>query len=222
MTNTWEKPFREKYKELRPLFSQALEKAEKLSNDKKQLKSLFPDNTPRVISRIKSEDSTVEKIKKKIPIENQFKSWIKKQEFKKILFDERGIGDLIGIRLIFPRVEDYDSVHNVFVTNYLVRGHKFKVAQGRDIKNRASGYTSIHSHVFVPLKQKGENYEIPLEIQLNSEMMNVWMEKQHELIYKSQEINLKTEQYLPELYSILADLTGLLEKMIFLPDKYRK
>ena len=221
MTDTWGKPFREKYKELLPLFSRALEKAEKLSKDE-SLKKLFPDNTPRVISRIKSVDSTVEKIKRKIPTGDQFETWITKQEFEKILFDERGIGDFIGIRLIFPRVEDYGSVHDTFVTNYLVRDHKFKVTHGRDIKNRTSGYTSVHSHVLVPFKQKGKNYEIPLELQLNSEMMNVWMEKQHELIYKAQEINLKTEQYLPELYSILADLTGLLEKMIFLPDKYRK
>ena len=126
------------------------------------------------------------------------------------------------MRLIFPHIEDYDLVHDTFVTNYLVRLHKFRVSQGRDVKNRASGYTSIHSHVLVPLKQEGKNYAIPLEIQLNSEMMNVWMEKQHELIYKAQEINLRTGQYLPEPYSILAELTGLLEKIIFLPDKYHK
>jgi len=225
VTEIWEEELRKKYNELLPIFNKALGKADKLFNGS-QLDNLFPDNEPRVISRIKSEDHTVEKVEKKINSEEEFKNWIKNKEFENILFDQNGIGDLIGMRLIFPHIDDYDSIQNTiqdnFITNYLVREHGFKVSQGRDVKNRTSGYTSIHSHVLIPLTYRGKNYEVPLEIQLNSEMMNVWMEKQHDLIYKAQNIDLKAEQYLPDLYAILADVTHLIEKIIFLPDMYHK
>lgn len=213
------------YRELLPIFQRALDKVLKLSN-KNNLKQIFPDTTPRVIGRIKSEESALQKILRKINTDVEFSKiagqWIKNEDYKELFINENGIGDVVGIRLIFPYIIDYDDIIDKYVTNFLVREHKFSVIKGRDVKNKPSGYVSTHSHVWVPVTYERKKFRVPLEIQITSEMANAWMEKQHELIYKSQNIDLNTYEYLKELYSMLGDMTRLLESIIFLPDKHKK
>lgn len=203
------------------MFSLALQRVEKDCSVDKLLK-VFPEYTPRVKSRMKSVDSTVDKVKRKIKTEPDFIRWIRDQNYKEILLNQDGIGDYIGIRLIFPYISDFEAIIDQFISNYLVKNKNYEIIKGRDEKKRDSGYYALHSHVFVPFNYKKKQYKIPLEIQITSEMRDVWMEVQHRLIYKNENIEDKDTKYLEELYAALADLIGSLEIIIFLPEKYGK
>lgn len=205
------------YEDSFELFTSALQLVES-SCDEIVLSNLFPNNVPRLVSRMKSPKSIMEKVKAKIGTEQDFKKWITNSDFKSILFDNKGIGDTIGIRLIFPYVNNYDSMIDIFVSNYLVREKGYRVIKRKDVKSRKSGYNSVHSHVMVPIKYKGITNDVPLEIQITSEMRNVWMEVQHNLLYKNKEESILNKKYLEELYSILSSIIDSAGKITFLAE----
>ena len=155
----WEKPLRSEYRKNVDIFNNALQVVEKVCQ-RTALENLFPKNTPRLISRMKSEDGVVEIVKRKFKNNDIFKKWIGAKNFTAILFDDSGIGDLIGMGLIFTHVDDYDTIVDKFVSNFLVGKNKCQIIKGRDIKNRESGYKAIHSHVFVPIEHKGKSYKV--------------------------------------------------------------
>ncbi len=139
---------------------EVIRKYRKIHNDR--------DPIEYIISRIKSEESMIEKLKRKgleVNLENALTK----------------IHDAAGIRIICPFADDvYDIV------KMIKKYDDIKVIKEKDyIKNpKENGYRSYHLILKVPLNIAGVVHKIFLEVQIRTIAMDFWASLEHQMKYK--------------------------------------
>ncbi|HSH69813.1 MAG TPA: hypothetical protein VK997_07835, partial [Deferrisomatales bacterium] len=120
--------------------------------------------------------------------------------------EEAGIGDMLGVRIICPFLDDLDEVEQALRRQLPIREVERK---GEDHSFREFGYDSIH----LQLDLAGETipHELPgvlpvCEIQLRTILQDAWAEVEHELIYKS-DWSIPTDKIKRKLAALNANLS---------------
>lgn len=121
-----------------------------------------------VKSRVKSEQSIVEKMKKKgLPLT--------------ISAMMGNIYDIAGIRVVCPFISDVYQVARMLLSQKDIN----LVTMKDYIKEpKPNGYRSLHLIVLVDVFFSEQMQQIPVEIQLRSIAMNCWASTEHQLRYK--------------------------------------
>ena len=148
-----------------------IRKYRKINNDR--------DPIEYIKSRIKSEESMKEKLKRK-GLEVNLGNALTK------------IHDAAGIRIICTFVDDiYDVVQMIKKYNDI------EIVKEKDyIKNpKENGYRSYHLVVKVPLNIAGEIHKVYLEIQIRTIAMDFWASLEHQMKYKK---NIQDQQMIVE------------------------
>ena len=139
-----------------------------------------------ITSRVKSEESTKEKLKrKKLPINLEI-------ALTKIY-------DVAGIRIICAYIDDVYTV-----VKMLKKFKDLKILKEKDyIKNpKPNGYRSYHIVFQVPLDIAGELHPVNIEIQIRTIAMDFWASLEHEMKYKK---NIKNQKMIVEELKRCAD-----------------
>ena len=124
----------------------------------------------------------------------------------------RPIGDLLGLRIICPFLEDIDALEKLIITSFEVVETERKSAQH---SFREFGYDSVHLSIrpgLKTLKTQLPGVRNVCEIQLRTILQDAWAEVEHELVYKS-DISLPKESIRRKLAALNASLT--LSDLIF-------
>jgi putative GTP pyrophosphokinase len=136
----------------------------------RQYKKVHNDRDPieYIFSRVKSEDSMKEKLKRKgfeVTLENALTK----------------IYDAAGIRIICSYIDDVYSV-----VEMLKKYSDLKLIKEKDyIKNpKENGYRSYHLVFEVPLDIAGEIHPVFIEIQIRTIAMDFWSNLEHQMKYK--------------------------------------
>lgn len=150
---------------------EVIRKYKKINNDR--------DPIEYIKSRIKSEDSMKEKLKRKgleVNLENALTK----------------IHDAAGIRIICTFVDDVYEI-----TKMIKEYDDIEIVREKDyIKNpKENGYRSYHLVIKVPLKISGEIHKVYLEIQIRTIAMDFWSSLEHQMKYKK---NIKNQQIIVE------------------------
>ena len=125
-----------------------------------------------ITSRVKTEESMKEKLKrKKLPI--NLETALTK------------IYDAAGIRIICAYIDDVYTV-----VKMLKKFKDLKILKEKDyIKNpKKSGYTSLHLIVEVPVETELGKVYVKAEIQIRTMAMDFWASLEHELKYKNNNV----------------------------------
>ena len=130
-----------------------------------------------VLSRIKSEDSMKEKLKRKnleVTLDNALKK----------------IYDAAGMRIICAYIDDVYSV-----VSMLKRYKDLKVVNEKDyIKNpKPNGYRSYHIIFELTLDLAGEEKKVFVEVQIRTIAMDFWSNLEHQMKYKR---NIKNQEFI--------------------------
>ncbi len=139
-----------------------------------------------IVTRVKSEDSMKEKLKRKkldVTLENALTK----------------IYDAAGVRIICAYIDD------VYTVAEMLKKYKdLKVIKEKDyIKHpKANGYRSYHIVFELPLDLAGEIKPIFVEIQIRTIAMDFWSNLEHEMRYKK---NIKNQQLIGEELRRCAD-----------------
>ena len=139
-----------------------------------------------ITSRVKSEESMKEKLKrKKLPI--NLETALTK------------IYDAAGIRIICAYIDDVYTV-----VKMLKKFKDLKILKEKDyIKNpKSNGYRSYHIVFQVPLDIAGELHPVNIEIQIRTIAMDFWASLEHEMKYKK---NIKNQKMIVEELKRCAD-----------------
>ena len=139
-----------------------------------------------ITSRVKTEESMKEKLKrKKLPI--NLETALTK------------IYDAAGIRIICAYIDDVYTV-----VKMLKKFKDLKILKEKDyIKNpKSNGYRSYHIVFQVPLDIAGEVHPVNIEIQIRTIAMDFWASLEHEMKYKK---NIKNQKMIVEELKRCAD-----------------
>ena len=139
-----------------------------------------------ITSRVKTEESMKEKLKrKKLPI--NLETALTK------------IYDAAGIRIICAYIDDVYTV-----VKMLKKFKDLKILKEKDyIKNpKSNGYRSYHIVFQVPLDIAGELHPVNIEIQIRTIAMDFWASLEHEMKYKK---NIKDPKMIVEELKRCAD-----------------
>ncbi len=157
-----------------------------------------------VKGRVKSEQSIVEKMKKKgLPMT--------------ISAMMNNIYDIAGVRVICPFISDVYQVARMLLSQKDINLVKMKDY----IKEpKPNGYRSLHLIVLVDVFFSEQMQKIPVEIQLRSIAMNCWASTEHQLRYKKDyELSDKMQQELKKCADLMAEadqiMQGLATEMKF-------
>lgn len=146
-------------------------------------------------SRIKSEESAIEKLEKK-GYEVNLKNFIKY------------VHDMIGIRIVCSFLSDVYSV-----VDMIKASKQFKIKEERDYikKPKDTGYMSYHLIVLVPIYLSNRVEYIPAEIQIRTIAMDFWASLDHKIQYKFEgKIPDKVKE---EMFNCSYDIKALDDKM---------
>ena len=139
-----------------------------------------------IVTRVKSEDSMKEKLRRKkleVTLENALTK----------------IYDAAGVRIICAYIDD------VYIVAEMLKKYKdLKVVKEKDyIKHpKSNGYRSYHIVFELPLDLAGEIKPIFVEIQIRTIAMDFWSNLEHEMRYKK---NIKNQQLIGEELTRCAD-----------------
>lgn len=139
-----------------------------------------------IITRVKSEESMKEKLKRKnLPVDLE-------TALTKIY-------DAAGIRIICAYIDDVYSI-----VKMLKKFSDLKILKEKDyIKNpKSNGYRSYHIVFQVPLDIAGEMHPVNVEIQIRTIAMDFWASLEHEMKYKR---NVKNQKMIEEELKRCAD-----------------
>ena len=139
-----------------------------------------------ITSRVKTEESTKEKLKRK-KLQVNLETALTK------------IYDVAGIRIICAYIDDVYSV-----VKMLKQFKDLKILKEKDyIKNpKSNGYRSYHIVFQVPLDIAGEVHPVNIEIQIRTIAMDFWASLEHEMKYKK---NIKNQKMIGEELKRCAD-----------------
>ena len=153
------------------LYENAMHKVEKQVNSiNDDYREIYKEDLiNHVVSRIKSPDSIVKKMKRK-GYELTYQSLVE------------NVQDIAGVRIICP------FKTNVFDVIDIIKGYdNFRVIKEKDYisKPKKTGYSSYHMIVEVPVEVDEIQVYATVEIQLRTMAMDFWATLEHELKYKS-------------------------------------
>ncbi len=139
-----------------------------------------------ITSRVKTEESTKEKLKRK-KLQVNLETALTK------------IYDVAGIRIICAYIDDVYSV-----VKMLKQFKDLKILKEKDyIKNpKPNGYRSYHIVFQVPLDIAGQMHPVNIEIQIRTIAMDFWASLEHEMKYKK---NIKNQKMIGEELKRCAD-----------------
>ena len=149
-----------------------------------------------VKGRVKSEQSIVEKMKKKgLPMT--------------ISAMMNNIYDIAGVRVICPFISDVYQVARMLLSQKDINLVKMKDY----IKEpKPNGYRSLHLIVLVDVFFSEQMQKIPVEIQLRSIAMNCWASTEHQLRYKKDyELSDKMQQELKKCADLMAEADQIMQ-----------
>lgn len=188
----------ENFKDIMYLYSQALKAMEQKINiikyDYEYLKEY--DSIDHVMSRIKSPESIINKMKKD-NLSLTYRNMIS------------NINDIAGIRIICPLKSDIFTIRK-----YIREFNDIIVIKEKDYAThpKESGYTSYHMIVQVPIYINNEENWIKIEIQIRSLAMDFWASLEHKIKYKPNgELN---DNVSKELVKCARDINKLDNKMV--------
>ncbi len=149
------------------------------------------DDFPFVRTRPKSLSLLIGKVHRKLDDgDKNVRNYVSEENLIENLFSNKsGISDLVGLRMIFLKFPNIEPIRVDFITNFLVGEHGFKTVVMDDRKSGGTGYKAIHFKLQFPEKYANIN----LEIQCMGIVQHLWMESEHNLLYK-QERSLSDEQ----------------------------
>ena len=153
------------------LYEKAMRKVEKhVSSINADYREIYKEDLiNHVVSRIKSPESIVKKMKRK-GYELTYQSLVE------------NVHDIAGVRVICP------FKTNVFDVVDIIKGYdNFRVIKEKDYisKPKKTGYSSYHMIVEVPVEIDDMEVFATVEIQLRTMAMDFWATLEHELKYKS-------------------------------------
>lgn len=153
------------------IYTLAMEEIEKRVNSiNDDYKDIFKEELiNHVISRIKTSDSIIKKMKRK-KYELTYKNLI---EY---------INDIAGVRVVCP----YKA--NVFeVVEIIKEFEDCRIIREKDYIThpKETGYSSYHIIIEVPVELNGIKLYTPVEIQIRTMAMDFWATLEHEIKYKS-------------------------------------
>lgn len=170
------------------LLNGAMSDIESKLNIIREMKKNQKDRDPisYVISRVKSEDSMKEKLKRKgykVTLENALTK----------------IHDAAGLRIICPYINDVYEVAEM-----LKKYKDMELVTEKDyIKNpKVNGYRSLHEIFLLSLDVAGKIEKIYVEIQIRTIAMDFWSSLEHEMKYKK---NIKNQKVIVEELRNCAD-----------------
>ena len=139
-----------------------------------------------ITSRVKTEESTKEKLKRK-KLQVNLETALTK------------IYDVAGIRIICAYIDDVYSV-----VKMLKQFKDLKILKEKDyIKNpKPNGFRSYHIVFQVPLDIAGQMHPVNIEIQIRTIAMDFWASLEHEMKYKK---NIKNQKMIGEELKRCAD-----------------
>lgn len=152
----------------------------------------------KVIARVKSKKSILNKMKKK-NIKYTYTSLID------------NISDIAGVRITCPVQEDI-----FFVKQIIEMIPNLKIIKEKDYINnpKKSGYSAYHLIVETPVTINGETVVMKVEIQIRTIAMDFWAEMEHDIRYKPQKsISLFDSKKLTWYAKILEKLQGKIVKI---------
>lgn len=170
------------------LLNGAISDIESKLNIIREMKKVQKDRDPisYITTRVKSEDSMKEKLKRRgyeVTLENALTK----------------IHDAAGMRIICPYINDvYD------VANMLKKYNDMELVTEKDyIKNpKSNGYRSLHEIFLLSLDVAGKVEKIYVEIQIRTIAMDFWSSLEHEMKYKK---NIKNQEAIVEELRNCAD-----------------
>lgn len=134
------------------------------SNDRNPIESIK--------SRIKSQESIIEKMKKKgLPLS--------------VNALVENIQDIAGVRVVCPFIEDV-----YYVAKMLMRQKDVEVVNVKDYIKfpKENGYRSLHMIINVEVTFSEQVQKIPVEVQIRTIAMNFWASTEHQLRYKKDRV----------------------------------
>lgn len=133
--------------------------------------------------------------------------------------------DIAGIRIIVPFQDDIYTVRNA-----LIRQPSMTVVEERDYVRapKENGYRSLHLIVNMEIYFMSTSAQIPVEIQIRSQAMDLWASLEHSLHYKNassspeaMEKFQKAAEMLADFDSMVMDLRNYAEERKAVEDKGR-
>lgn len=150
----------------------------------------------------------VEHIKSRIKSEKSIREKLKKKGYEYNVHNLRShVHDIVGIRIVCSFLSDvYDIV------NMIKNSEQFKLVAEKDyIENpKDSGYISYHLIVLVPVYLNDDTEYIEAEIQIRTIAMDFWASIDHKIQYKFAEAPKEVQD---ELYQCSLDIKALDNRM---------
>lgn len=155
-------------------------------------------------SRIKTEESALEKLKRK-GYPSDFNNMIEH------------VHDMVGVRLVCSFKSDVYDIVNIIKNSQLLT-----IKKEQDfIKNpKTTGYSSFHLNVMVPIYLKDNVEYIEAEIQIRTVAMDFWATLEHKIRYKFE--GTIPEEVSKELYNCSTEVKELDNKMYVLNEIMKK
>lgn len=146
-------------------------------------------NVIRKYMKINNTRDPIEYIKSRIKSENSMKEKLKRKNIEVNLENAlTKVYDAAGIRIICSFIDDVYKV-----VKMIKQYDDLEIIKEKDyIKNpKENGYRSYHLAIKVPIQITGEIYKVYLEIQIRTIAMDFWSSLEHEMKYKK---NVKDQQ----------------------------
>ena len=133
---------------------------------------------------------------------------------------ENEIHDIAGIRIVCSFFNDIKKVESL-----IEKDKDITIIKRKDyVTNpKASGYSSLHLLVTIPINLINKIENVEVEIQIRTIAMDMWASLEHKLFYKSTEqITNKTTVLMTKFSKEVRKIDNLMEKMIIESEKYNK
>lgn len=155
-------------------------------------------------SRIKTEESALEKLKRK-GYPSDFDNMIKH------------VHDMVGVRLVCSFKSDVYDIVNIIKNSKLLT---IKKEQDFIKSPKTTGYSSFHLNVMVPIYLNNNVEYIEAEIQIRTVAMDFWATLEHKIRYKFE--GTIPEDVSKELYNCSTEVKELDNKMFVLNEIMKK
>ena len=115
---------------------------------------------------------------------------------------ERGVNDIIGVRIVCSFLSDLETLKEVI--RGMEKAGELTIINEKDYVNnpKNSGYSSYHMIVKIPVMIRDEVIDIKTEIQIRTIAMDMSASMEHKLMYKKEKTNSIYADYLNENFEI--------------------
>lgn len=127
---------------------------------------------------------------------------------------ERGVNDIIGVRIVCSFLSDLETLKEVI--RGMEKAGELTIINEKDYVNnpKKSGYSSYHMIVKIPVMIRDEVIGIKTEIQIRTIAMDMSASMEHKLMYKKEKTNSIYADYLNENFEICKRIDSELNEFI--------